>query len=58
MAPGRVIRRGRCLHDTSVSNINNDIVNLPNANELGEEEEEQRKQAEKVLVKALGPKAF
>ena len=48
----------RCLHDTSVSELNNDIVNLPNANELGEEEEEQRKQAEKVWVKALAPKAF
>ena len=43
---------------SSVSDLNNDIVNLPNTNELGEEEEEQRKQAEKVWVKALAPKAF
>ena len=30
----------RCLHDTSVSELNDVIVNLHNANELGEEEEE------------------
>ena len=48
----------RYVHDTSVSDLNNDIVNLLNANELSEEEEEQRKQAEKVWVKALAPKAF
>ena len=54
----------RCLHDTSISELNDVIVNLHNANELGEEEEEQeqseeqRKQAEKVRVKALAPKAF
>ena len=42
----------------SVSDLNNDIVNLLNANELSEEEEEQRKQVEEVWVKALAPKAF
>ena len=55
----------RCLHDTtSVSELNDVIVNLHNANELGKEEEEQeqseeqRKQTEKVRVKALAQRHF
>ena len=41
-----------------MSELNDDIVNLPNANELGEEVEEQRKQTETVQVEALARKAF
>ena len=41
----------RCLYDTSVSELNDIIVNLPNANELGEEEEEQESEEPSLSFK-------